>query len=444
MLKNIKVFEKSAVIHGTRDKIKDGTKMGMSASQARLLAITARIHDVEYQAQSIQNAKIQLSTQQDAVYEEYQKALDAAVITIAAIDGAGNKSTVVANFNTMFSINRVTPAIDREYALKTKRGQVVVPADIASGYEKFKAAGYPDSPFMFAMFMMDKDGSVDSPTTLDGEEMQILSGTNGVLTGETDPTFEGEQNAGLKRDLVRILKQFADLTGQKWENFCNGNGGTPGATMYIMPHKSSEYNIESWYKDPARTPEEIAKYHELLNQFQEKFYQIYAAEMWAKVNGDVPEAADFDKKNLRNDFDYYVSKFKQIEECGYKSISDFDGILGGDAANDSDFLTNMIQSGQLYFETVSFDSNGHVCFNGTSPGSDDCVAYTNETSIDKVALAKAEAKYEKSMKQIDKKEQQLDLSLTKLETERGALTKEYDSVKKVIEDNVQRTFGIFS
>ena len=44
--------------------------MGMAASQARLLTITARMHDVEYKAQSIQNAKIQLSTQSDQVYQE--------------------------------------------------------------------------------------------------------------------------------------------------------------------------------------------------------------------------------------------------------------------------------------------------------------------------------------------------------------------------------------
>ena len=45
--------------------------MGMAASQARLLCITARIHDVEYQAQAIQAAKVQLATQSDQVYQEY-------------------------------------------------------------------------------------------------------------------------------------------------------------------------------------------------------------------------------------------------------------------------------------------------------------------------------------------------------------------------------------
>ena len=50
-------------------------EMGMAASQARLLTITARMHDIEYQAQSIQNAKIELATQSDEVYQEYLKTL---------------------------------------------------------------------------------------------------------------------------------------------------------------------------------------------------------------------------------------------------------------------------------------------------------------------------------------------------------------------------------
>ena len=42
--------------------------MGLAASQLRLLSLTARIHDVEYQAQMIQSAKLQLAIQEDEVY----------------------------------------------------------------------------------------------------------------------------------------------------------------------------------------------------------------------------------------------------------------------------------------------------------------------------------------------------------------------------------------
>ena len=73
--------------------------MGMAASQARLLTITARLHDVEYKAQSIQNAKIQLSTQSDQVYNEYLEALNATSLTITAPPISIVLSTVSRSLN---------------------------------------------------------------------------------------------------------------------------------------------------------------------------------------------------------------------------------------------------------------------------------------------------------------------------------------------------------
>ena len=48
------------------------------------------------------------------------------------------------------------------------------------------------------------------------------------------------------------------------------------------------------------------------------------------------------------------------------------------------------------------------------------------------------------MRKINDKDEEYDLTLSKLDTERQALTTEYESVKKVIEDNIDRTFKIFS
>ena len=51
--------------------------MGMAASQARLLTLTSRLHDVEYKAQNIESQKIALATQKDELYQNYCDALDA-------------------------------------------------------------------------------------------------------------------------------------------------------------------------------------------------------------------------------------------------------------------------------------------------------------------------------------------------------------------------------
>nr|MCR5266238.1 hypothetical protein [Cyanobacteria bacterium RUI128] len=51
--------------------------MGMSSSQARLLTLTARMHDIELRSQRIQAEKLRLANESDKVYANYLQALDA-------------------------------------------------------------------------------------------------------------------------------------------------------------------------------------------------------------------------------------------------------------------------------------------------------------------------------------------------------------------------------
>ena len=50
--------------------------MGLSASQARLLTITARKSDCEYESMRLSHQKIALSRDMNIVSEEYQNSLD--------------------------------------------------------------------------------------------------------------------------------------------------------------------------------------------------------------------------------------------------------------------------------------------------------------------------------------------------------------------------------
>ena len=106
--------------------------MGMAASQARLLTITARMHDVEYQAQSIQNAKIQLATQSAGVYQDYLEALDATTLTVK--DSNGN--TISANFNNLWGRNAVDTVINK-YAIQDQHGNLIVSEDIKEAYDNY-------------------------------------------------------------------------------------------------------------------------------------------------------------------------------------------------------------------------------------------------------------------------------------------------------------------
>ena len=69
--------------------------MGMAASQARLLTLTSRLHDVEYKAQNIESQKIALATQKDELYQNYCDALDAKKIQVAFNNGDGSRTLLM-------------------------------------------------------------------------------------------------------------------------------------------------------------------------------------------------------------------------------------------------------------------------------------------------------------------------------------------------------------
>ena len=130
--------------------------MGMAASQARLLAITARMHDVEYQAQSIQNAKVQLATQQDDAYRDYMAALDETTLTIKSGD-----ALIPATFNNLCSHRRIDiGSLKESYAIRDKYGRLIVEDDIAKKYKDFMTKGISNlnkdinAPQAFAMYML--------------------------------------------------------------------------------------------------------------------------------------------------------------------------------------------------------------------------------------------------------------------------------------------------
>ena len=63
--------------------------MGMSASQARLLNLTGRMHDIEYKAQNLEAQKLQMANESTAVYQEYEDALNKQKIQLKSVGSDG-------------------------------------------------------------------------------------------------------------------------------------------------------------------------------------------------------------------------------------------------------------------------------------------------------------------------------------------------------------------
>ena len=375
--------------------------MGMAASQARLLMLTARLHDVEFHAQSVQSAKLRLATQQDQVYEAYQRALDATSLTFTTIDSSGVRSDVIANYNNLFSEKSAKAATGSNYALIDSRGRLVVSDDIYNKYNDFLDSNYTQNANTFALYMLYRDGFQNSfdedGNTQERIMYQMLAQINSHITGDNpdDELLELLESAGV-------------------------NPLTPGGI--------SGGQLQSLFNNQLHEDEKIA----LLNYF----FNRYGTQV---MNSAEVPAQDMSQYN------YYVRMFGAIQaQGGCISINDFDGVDEGTAATNSEWLTAMIQSGQMTIRMINTDAHGNVTLSGTTVASDQNLSYTTTTQIDRTALARAEAEYEHALKVIDRKDKKYDLELNKLETERSALTKQYDSIKKVIDDNIERTFGIFS
>lgn len=104
--------------------------MGMSASQARLLSLTSRMHDLEFQAQALQYSKLDLADIKNAAYDKYLDALDSTKFQMTMMTADGKQFQDVTYTNM---INSSAGAIHSMYTItNAKTGQILLPEQIAS------------------------------------------------------------------------------------------------------------------------------------------------------------------------------------------------------------------------------------------------------------------------------------------------------------------------
>lgn len=107
--------------------------MGMSASQARLLTITARLADNELRSQTINNAKMRLSTQSAQASDNYINALNDANMMFSNYDLTGTSQSQLLTYNALTSYS----SYNNQYGLVSSAGQLLVSESEAA---MFKAA----------------------------------------------------------------------------------------------------------------------------------------------------------------------------------------------------------------------------------------------------------------------------------------------------------------
>lgn len=104
--------------------------MGMAASQARLLTITARLADNELRSQTINNAKMRLAAQSSRVSENYINALNNATMKFSNFDDSGNAISQDLTFNSLTAYS----SYNNQYGLVNSAGLLLVSETDAANY----------------------------------------------------------------------------------------------------------------------------------------------------------------------------------------------------------------------------------------------------------------------------------------------------------------------
>ena len=111
----------------------------MSSSQARLLTLTARMHDIEYKAQRIEAKKLQLANDSRRAYEDYLRVLDSNKIQYKALNADGSVTFFDA---TLSSLENGAPNVvydgetsNATYLIKdTSENEILVTEEFAAAY----------------------------------------------------------------------------------------------------------------------------------------------------------------------------------------------------------------------------------------------------------------------------------------------------------------------
>ncbi len=136
--------------------------------------------------------------------------------------------------------------------------------------------------------------------------------------------------------------------------------------------------------------------------------------------------------------DYYNNLFDKISEYGVDKLEPMNVAY----AESSEWLTNMLANAEvilLKWEVEGGD-DGKGAWTESSVSTD---LLLQEVSDEK-ELKKAEATYEAETTRINRKDAQYDTLLSQTETERSAIKTEMDSLKQVRNDNIDKTFKLFS
>lgn len=172
--------------------------MGLSASQARLLSITARLSDNELRSQTITTAKMSLASKTSEASSAYLDALSQTELMFSTYDADGNKTLqkLTGTSLTQYGI------LKNQYGIINTDGQIMV-------------------------------SELDGTNYLESATMGEFLEKYGVANVEDQ-----------EKDNPEYIDKATSIWGSDWKSWVNGGEGTPGGLIAKEPQQKDFNKIE--------------------------------------------------------------------------------------------------------------------------------------------------------------------------------------------------------
>jgi len=507
--------------------------MGMSASQARLLTLTARLSDLEYKAQGISNSKLRLAVQSEDVSRTYSDALNKERLSL--LTGVNGATSTYSDLSYATLCGPDSPLLPlSQYGLSTSGGAILVSKSVADNYRKSggdlnaflvncgqtttsygsgtkaqydtanlalnggKDADGKDVVGAKAAYETAKTGTSTALSALDAYGKKYVDGystagawsrtetttSTGTTTGTTTTgrgtgtTTTGSRSTDTTTTVTRGTTTTTGarrVSAQPAEIVDPGDDTSDVAPAKIIAADADPYDeatrratstgttrTGSTTATTSRTSTTTNTYNNVSNPDKIKFVNgtadgkdadgnvistkyasllgtyntALSAETTAKSAFDTatstlaglkPTVTTSETANV----DYYTNLFNRMAD-GYATVGNADE---DNTLNSADWIQDQIEKNNLILEKVGTDGT----WSKTSWKSDTNI----QEKSDDTDMARAEANYNTSTAEIQIKDKKFDLELTNIETEHTAVQTEVDSVKKVIDKNIDRSFKMF-
>ncbi len=207
--------------------------MGMSASQARLLSITARLNDVEFKSQEIANIKIRLADESEQLAMKYTKAISQQKYTYTTY-ASGQAQKIDLTLKGLMQPGS-------RYELRTANGKAVVSSSYANKYEKTGLSLYNSG---IKSNVRDEDFWLNFGKNYFIRECITDNGGNVTFKDCSSDLFQQKliENGDIKQE---ELDCYNNLFDQMMNNSTKNSDGTYNKDGYISIPKESE-NDPAW------------------------------------------------------------------------------------------------------------------------------------------------------------------------------------------------------